>query len=442
MSRRKPLPSEPVELLIESLSHDGRGVGRHDGKTVFVGGALPQETVIVRLTQRRRKFDIARLEEVVVASPDRVEASCPHFELCGGCSLQNMHTAAQLRYKQEMLAENLKRIGKVTASEWMEPLQADIWAYRSKARLGVRFVKKKNRVLVGFREKGSSFITDTSRCEILISEIGRNLETIADVLGEISIRDAIPQIELAAGDSQICLIFRVLKELSDDDKSKLIQLASTLNCEVLIQPAGPDSIYPLTDRPLELRYQLPQWNLNYQFEPQDFTQVNISLNRQMVAQALSNLQLRPDDRVLDLFCGLGNFSLPVARQAGKVVGVEGEAKMVERAGMNASKNNIENVEFYAADLFLPPDEESWAAQDFDKVLLDPPRSGAETISNWLVQKQPEIIVYVSCNPSTLARDAGILVNGGGYKMENAGIMDMFPHTAHTEAMAVFRKGRV
>ena len=394
---------------------------------------------MARLIQRRSKYDNARLESVIDASPDRVAASCPHFDLCGGCSLQNMRPEAQLKYKQGLLAENLKRIGKVQPQNWMEPLQAANWAYRSKARLGVRFVKKKNKVLVGFREKGSSFITDTSRCEILIPQIGQNLEKIAAALTDFDIKDAIPQIELAAGDRQVSLIFRVLAELSDADKHRLRQLEQSLNCQVLVQPAGPDSVYPLTGEAVDLNYTLPEQNLSLRFAAQDFTQVNLSLNRKMVNQALQCLQIEPRDNVLDLFCGLGNFSLAIARVAKKVVAVEGDGDMVLRARENATLNAIDNVEFYAADLFDAPDVADWTKGPITKVLLDPPRSGAKEVVNWLLIKQPDTIVYVSCNPTTLARDAETLVKNGDYQLEKAGIMDMFPHTAHTEAMAVFRR---
>ncbi|MBN1377967.1 MAG: 23S rRNA (uracil(1939)-C(5))-methyltransferase RlmD [Gammaproteobacteria bacterium] len=439
MSRYKSLNNEPVELLIESMAHDGRGVGRHNGKAVFIDGALPGETVRAQLKQRRRKFDIAQLQQVLTVSPDRVEAKCRHYDQCGGCSLQHMDSQAQLRSKQTLLAESLNRIGKVQPQSWLQPLQADIWGYRGKARLGVRYVEKKQRVLVGFREKGSAFITDTSRCEILVPSLGAHLQQIADALLDISIRDAIPQIEVAADDRQLCLNFRVLQPLADGDKDRLIKLAKALECEILLQPEGPDSIYPLTKLENELSYTLPEWNVTIVFRPQDFTQVNSSLNRKMVAQALRLLEPEQNETVLDLFCGLGNFSLPIATVVNKVIGVEGDSAMVKQAHENASRNQLQNVEFYTADLFQPVANEHWRQQKIDKVLLDPPRSGAEEISKWLIQKGPGIIVYVSCNPSTLARDASILVNSGSYILEKAGVMDMFPHTAHTEAMAVFRK---
>jgi 23S rRNA (uracil1939-C5)-methyltransferase len=439
MARRKPLPAAPVELLIESLAHDGRGVGRYEGKAVFVSGALPGETVRAKIRQRKRRFDVAQLEQVITASPDRVAAKCRHFDQCGGCSLQHMSPVAQLTSKQHVLAENLRRIGHVQPRSWLEPLQADIWAYRGKARLGVRYVAKKGRVLVGFREQHSSLIADTTCCEILIPALGQRLQLIADSLNELSIREVIPQIEIAAGDNQLCLTFRVLQEPGAEDKERLMRLAKTLACDILLQPAGPESIYSLTGRPAALSYTLPDWNLTFEFSVGDFTQVNSSLNRKMVSQAMQFLAPERDETVLDLFCGVGNFSLPIATRVNQLVGIEGDADMVGRAYHNAKLNNLSNVEFHTADLFQPDGDENWRKRRYDKVLLDPPRSGAEAVARWLPQNAPATIVYVSCNPSTLARDAAILVNSGAYVLDKAGVMDMFPHTAHIEAMAVFQR---
>ena len=439
MSRRKPIPREPVELRVESLSHDGRGVGRYDGKTVFVPGALPGETVLAAIRRRHRRFDVAQLQQLITTSPDRVVPKCAHFDQCGGCSLQQQVSSAQLRDKQQLLAETLRRVGHVQPNSWLEPLQADIWAYRGKARLGVRYVAKKGRVLVGFRERGSSFITDTERCEILVPEIGGRLRLIADTLMALTIKDAIPQIEVAAGDNALCLVFRVLQEPDEADRTLLGELAGILGCDIFLQPGGPDSVTLLAGRGETLYYDLPDWSLRFHFQPQDFTQVNSSLNRKMVQQALCLLDTDRSETVLDLFCGLGNFSLPLATLAGRVVGVEGDTEMTVRAAGNARLNHLDNTEFHAADLFQPPQNEYWRSVDIDKVLLDPPRAGAEEVAHWLVQKRPVKIVYVSCNPATLARDAGILVNSGYFQLEQAGIMDMFPHTAHTEAMAVFAR---
>lgn len=430
---------QQIELTIDSLAHDGRGVGKHNGKAVFVDGALPGEKVSITLKKRRRRYDHAELVQVITSSDDRIEPRCEHFGQCGGCSLQHMRPEKQISYKHTQLQENLQRIGKVEPQGWLAPLQASGWAYRRKARLGLRYVHKKGRVLVGFREKGSSFITDTRRCEILYPSVGLQLEAIAAAVNGLSIRDQVPQIEVAVGSAQTCLIFRVLADLNEQDIMILKELAAKLEVSVLLQPAGPDSIYPLNPMPEPLYYDLPDWQLRMLFEPQDFTQVNMELNQLMIRQALEHLQLTAEDRVLDLFCGLGNFSLPIARSAAFVLGVEGDAEMVRRAEMNAAKNQISNCEFHAADLFTELAEFSFLKQGFNKVLLDPPRSGAEQAAIWLSRKPVERIVYVSCNPATLARDAEILVHQGGYTLEQAGAMDMFPHTAHTEAMAVFSR---
>lgn len=434
--------NEIVSLSIESLAHDGRGVGRYNGKAVFVDGALPGETANVWFRKRRRKFDEAILDSIISPSPDRVEPRCPHFQQCGGCSLQHLHSDAQILHKQQLLHENLKRIGKVLAESTIAPLQADLWGYRRKARLGVRYVRKKERVLVGFREKGSSFITDTQSCAVLHPSVGAHIALLAHTIGTLSIRDCIPQIEVAIGSERGCLVFRVLAPLSEGDRERLLDLERQIDLRILIQPGGVDSVYPLTQGDDLLGYRLPESDVEFHFKPLDFTQVNQSINRKMVAQALHYLQLDPQDTVLDLFCGLGNFSLPMARQAARIIGIEGDAGMVQRAQDNALANQIDNCTFYQADLF---DWESVAQilqrDNFNKLLLDPPRSGAESLVRGLAAAgtKPERIVYISCNPATLARDVGILVGEADYRLIQSGVMDMFPHTAHTEAMAVLEQ---
>ncbi len=440
MGRKKRLPVEPVEITIESLSHDGRGAGRLDGKAVFVEGALPGERVRFIYTGRRRHYDEGKVEAVIEASPNRVIPRCAHFERCGGCSLQHLEAGAQIQAKQSVLLDNLQRIGKVNPQHLLDPLQADIWQYRQKARLGVRFVPKKAKVLIGFREKRSSFITETQRCEILCESVGENIEALSDLIDSLSIKASIPQIEVAAGEMQTCLIFRVLEPVSQDDLSKFKIFGEQHGFMVMLQPGGPDTVYPVVNDSSNLYYDLPEQDLRLSFKPQDFTQVNSSINRRMISQALDLLDLQSDDRVLDLFCGLGNFTLPIARQVEAVVGVEGDAEMVRRAAGNADANGVTNVRFYQADLFEEPQKEPWRMESYHKVLLDPPRSGAEAVVSWLAGTQNlQTILYVSCNPATLARDAGILVEQGGYTLCHAGVMDMFPHTAHVEAMAVFRK---
>lgn len=437
MSRRKSVSTTPFELAVDSLAHDGRGVGRYEDKVVFVDGALPGERVRAVRRKRKRAYDIARLEEVLEASPERVTPLCRHFEQCGGCRLQHLEVEAQLRVKQEALAENLKRIGGVAPAEWLEPLHAGAWGYRGKARLGVRYVRGKGRVLVGFREKGSSLITDTERCEVLVPSVGEKIQALCRLIDGLSIREQVPQIEVAAGDRQTCLVFRTLTPPEAADRERLCDFGTEHGFSIYIQPGGPETVQPLAADSEPLFYDLPQWRLRLYFQPQDFTQVNMAVNRRMLDRALELLDVRDGDRVLDLFCGLGNFSLPLARAGARVTGVEGDAAMVERARRNAELNGIESTAFHTADLFESPSEAAWWPPAADKVVLDPPRSGAEAAVERLPRLGAEKILYVSCNPATLARDAAVLVHQGGYRLAKAGVVDMFPHTAHSEAMALF-----
>lgn len=429
-----------MEIGIDSLSHDGRGVAHVDGKAVFVDGALPGERVRFCYTARHRRYDEGRMAEVLTPSPDRVEPKCRHFEMCGGCSLQHLAPAAQILAKQAVLLDNLRRIGHVEPAELLEPLQADVWHYRDKARLSVRYVKKKDAVLVGFREKRSSFVTETDRCEILNAAIGQRIGALRELIESLSIREFVPQVEVAAGEVEVCLIFRILRPLTAADEAALLKFGEAHGLTIRIQPEGPDSVYTLGGCSEPLHYDLPAWNIRLLFEPGDFTQVNMSVNRRMLALAMRLLNPERDDTVLDLFCGLGNFSLPLARQVRQVVGVEGEAEMVARATDNSRANGIDNAEFHVADLFQHPGEARWLDRSYTKVLLDPPRSGAFEAVQWLPQRlQPHKILYVSCNPATLARDADILVNSHDYRLRAAGVMDMFPHTAHVEAIALFER---
>lgn len=440
MGARQRLPKDPVEITIDSLSHDGRGVGHVDGKAVFVEGALPGEQVRFCYTARHRRHDEGRAVEVLRPSPDRVEPRCRHFEMCGGCSLQHLSPAAQIAAKQDILLDNLQRIGHVAPARLLEPLQAEVWHYRDKARLSVRYVKKKNSVLVGFREKRSAYVTETERCEVLNVAVGRRIGELRELIESLSVREFIPQIEVAAGEAEICLIFRVLRPLTAKDEVALMKFGEAHGLTMRIQPEGPDSIYTLGEPGKPLHYDLPDRDIRLFFEPGDFTQVNMSVNRRMLALAMTLLNAEQDDTVLDLFCGLGNFSLPLARRVKQVVGIEGEATMVTRATENARANGIGNAEFYAADLFQNPGDSGWLARSYTKVLLDPPRSGASEVVEWLPRKlRPQKIVYVSCNPATLARDADVLVNRYGYRLQDAGVMDMFPHTAHVEAIALFER---
>jgi len=438
--RRRPLPQDPVESEIESLTHEGRGLTHVDGKAVFVHGGLPGERVRFRYTKIQKSHDEGTVVEVLKVSSLRAEPRCPHAAICGGCSLQHMDTAAQISMKQGVLEDVLAHIGKVKPEQWLEPLVAVHWGYRRKARLGVRYVAKKGRTLVGFRERGTSYIAELSRCEILHPAVGEKLEAIGMLLDGLSIREQVPQIEMAMGDGPCVLVFRVLASPTDADLSRLQDFAASEGLKVYLQEGGAESIRPLPGQAVDLHYGLPDQDVRIDFLPTDFTQVNLELNRMMVDRVLTLLAPQPDERVLDLFCGLGNFTLPIARRVAEVVGVEGDEGLVERARVNAERNGIGNARFDTADLYGELDLSSWSQERFHKVLLDPPRSGALQVLDLLPTMDVDRIVYVSCYPSTLARDADRLVNGLGYRLCAAGAMDMFPHTAHLESIAVFERG--
>ncbi len=439
--RRKPLPQEPIEATIESLAHDGKGIAHNsEGKVVFISGALPGEQVYYKMTGRRRSFDSGEVVEVLTPSEDRVEPPCPHFNGCGGCSLQQMAPSAQIAFKQQSLLDNFERIGKVTPEQVLPPLTGDNHGYRRKARLGVRYVPKKGGALVGFREKSSGYLTVMDSCRVLVPAVGERIHDLRELISSLQQCNKIAQIEVACDDSQCVLVFRNLEPLPEADIDKLHQFGQQHDLKIYLQPKGPESVTPLNEtHQTTLSYHLSRFDLQYRFLPTDFTQVNGDINQKMVPMAVLMLELTPEDEVLDLFCGLGNFTLPIAREAGTVVGVEGEEALVQRARENATLNQIENAEFYAVDL---QDEESggvWLNDRYNKVLLDPPRSGALEIVQKMGKINPERIVYVSCNPSTLARDADELVNNQGYRLVSAGVMDMFPHTAHVESIALFVK---
>jgi 23S rRNA (uracil1939-C5)-methyltransferase len=439
MSRRsrKPLPIEPVRANIDSLSHDGRGVAHVNGKATFIEGALPGEEVLFVYRTQRRRYDEGEVIEVVSPSPERVTPHCPHFGVCGGCSLQHVAPAAQIGMKQQVLVENLRRIGDVAAEEIMPPLIGPQWGYRRRARLGAKYVDKKQAMLVGFRERRSSYLADLSRCEILHPDVGEHLPELRALLGGLQSYRRIPQIEVAASDDVVALVFRHLDPLPEADSLALRDFGERHGFYIYLQPGGPESVVALWPEDPHLFYSLPAFDVTLEFRPNDFTQVNGAMNRSMVNQAMALLAPGPQDRVLDLFCGLGNFTLPISRRAGSVVGVEGDAKLVQRARDNAVRNAVANAEFHAADLTAPDAPWSWLQDGFDKVLLDPPRTGALDIIRRIGPLQPPRIVYVSCNPATFARDAAELVHEYGYRLLRAGVMDMFPHTMHVECMALF-----
>lgn len=444
MSRhRKPrgVKNSPLmEATIESLTLDGLGVARVDGKAVFIDGALPNEHVTFRYTSHKAKHDEGKVETVVSASPERVEPQCQHFGVCGACSWQHIALDAQILHKQTAMLNNLKHIGKVEPETVFPPLTADGWAYRRKARLGARWVRKKEKALVGFREKDGGFLADLSRCEILHPTIGEHLTDFQTLVSSLDARESIPQIEVAVGDNATALVVRHMEALSDGDTAKLLAFAREFNYQLYLQPKGPDTVHCLYPENPELYYEHPQFNTRVNFAPLDFFQVNQALNRKMVARAVELLDPQADETVLDLFCGLGNFTLPLARTAATVIGVEGDMAMVERARAAAHANGIHNTDYYACNLMGDDlGREPWLKRHYDKILLDPPRAGAKEILAHVGKLNAKRIVYVSCDPATLARDAGELVHTHGYRLVGAGVMDMFPHTSHVESIAVFEK---
>ena len=438
--RRKSLPAEPVQCVIEKLSHDGRGIAHQNGKIQFVDGALPGEQVTAKFVGTRSKFDELRALSVEKAAPERVEPPCQFADLCGGCSLQHMAPDAQIEFKERTLRENFAHFGGIEPEQWQAPLRSASLGYRRKARLGVRFVPKRNAVLVGFREKRNSFLTDITRCEVLDPRIGERISDLRAMLYGLEAHNTIAQIEVACGDDASALVFRNMEPLSASDTQALIAFGQARDLHIYLQPKGPDTVYRIWPEEGEerLHYRLDEFDLTMAFHPMDFTQVNNGINQTMIARAADWLDLQPDDRVLDLFCGLGNFTLPLARRAKAVVGVEGDEAMVVRGRENALLNKLDNAVFHGANLQGDFTSEPWAGEGFDKILIDPPRSGALEICEHLAAFKAERVVYVSCNPATLARDAGVLVDKG-YRLVRAGVMDMFPHTTHVESIALFER---
>lgn len=440
--RRARLPEGEFDAEIADAAHDGRGIARVDGKATFIHGALPGETVRFRYLARRRSHDEGQAVEVLRASPRRVEPRCAHFGVCGGCSLQHLQPAAQIAAKQKVLLDNLRQIGGVMPARVLPPIvNASPWGYRRKARLGVRHVERKGRVLVGFRERGSSRVADIDTCHVLHPKVGALLPQLSALIGSLAVRRRLPQIEMAMDDARCVLILRVLEPPGEHDLRLLADFQARHDLVFYLQPGGPETVRPL-DRAVELRYALPGHGLTLGFLPGDFTQVNSDINRQMIDSALALLAPGPDDRVLDLFCGIGNFTLPLARHSRSVTGVEGDPGLVERARANAAANGLRNADFFTADLYGELAAEPWLQRPFDKALLDPPRSGALQVLPLLPRAGVKRLCYVSCYPGTLARDAGELVHRLGYRLHSAGVMDMFPHTAHVESLALFEADAV
>lgn len=437
--RRSRLPEGEFEAEIDALDRHGRGVSAVNGKKTLVHGALAGERVHFRYLKRRRNYDEGQVTGVLEASQDRVRPACEHFGVCGGCSLQHLDSAAQIGVKQQALVEDLEQIGRVRPQTLLPPIcNESPWGYRRKARLGVKSVARKGRVLVGFRERGSSFVAELNECLVLHPRVGKLLRPLGTLIESLTVSRRLPQIEVVMDDERCVLILRTLDPLTTEDERLLGEFQSAHRVVFYIQPGGPDSMVPL-DGPVDLFYELPAYGLTLGFLPGDFTQVNTEINRKMIAHALSLLDPGPSDSVLDLFCGVGNFTLPIARFSESVVGVEGDQGLVQRAQANAERNGLSHVEFYAADLYAELTDEVWLERRYDKALLDPPRSGALEVLPLLQQTGVKKIVYVSCYPGTLARDAGELVHSYGYRLVSAGVMDMFPHTAHVESIALFEK---
>lgn len=433
MSAKRDLPRR-YEVSIERLSHEGRGVGRFSGKTVFVADALPGEHVVAQVIRRHRRYDEATTAELLRADPARVTPRCPHAALCGGCSLQHLDPAAQIAHKQQVLLELLRHQAGVSPDTVVPPITGPLWGYRRRARLSVRVVPKKGGVLIGFREKASHYVASIEHCAVLVPSVGERLPALRAVINRLSVAEHIPQIEVAADDSTTVLVIRHLLPLNPDDLDLLACFERDTGLIVYLQAGSAASLQPI-GAGAALRYHVD--DLIFEFQVGDFVQVNAALNRELVHAAINWVAPVAEDSVLDLFCGLGNFTLPLARCAAHVVGVDGDAGLVARARANANLNGIANVEFVATDLFGSDGLSKLPASKFDKLLLDPPRSGAELLLRTVSLERLSRIVYISCNPVTLARDAAILVRERGMRLRAAGVIDMFPHTAHVESLAVF-----
>jgi len=443
-----PIIPEIKHASIESLDQEGRGVAHVDGKTIFIDGALPNEKVTFQSHRIKPSYEVANVVEVFKQSNQRVTPKCPHFGLCGGCKLQHMDANAQVAAKQRLLENDLWHIGKVKPENMLPPLYGPTWGYRHKARLSVKYVEKKQRVLVGFNEKATRYVADMNSCEVLVPEVSALIAPLQDLIVQLSIRDKLPQIELAVGEAVenkpvIVLILRIMDALNTNDGILLKAFADGHQVQIWTQTKGPDTIkYYYSTGGLEvapiLAYSLPEFGLNYLFKPNEFTQVNPQINQVMIRRAMQLLAPKQGENIADFFCGIGNFTLPIARSGAQVLGLEGLANLVDRANESATLNEINNIKFGVADLFKMTPETLAELGKFDKWLVDPPRDGAfELIKSLDESNNPQRIVYVSCNPATLARDAGVLVHEKGYNLSAAGVINMFPHTAHVESIALF-----
>ncbi len=426
--------------VIESLDHEARGITRLEGKTIFVDGALPGEIVEYASFRRKPSYELAHLVNVISGSVTRVRPHCEYFGICGGCAMQHLEASAQVAVKQRVLEDSLWDIGQARPEQILPPIQGAPWGYRHRARLGVRYVPKKGGALVGFHERRSSYIADMHSCAILPPHVSDLLLPLRELISALSIPDRLPQIEVAVGEQCTALVLRILDPLNAQDEDLLRQFADRHHVALYLQPKGPDTVYRFYPLPgPRLSYRLPEFGLELEFRPTDFTQVNHAVNRVLVRRALRLLDPRPGERIADMFCGLGNFTLPIARSGASVVGVEGSQALVERGRENAARNGLAGqVEFGIANLFACTPESLAALGSFDKMLIDPPREGAIEVIGALGDDAPWRIVYVSCNPATLARDAALLV-GKGYTFKAAGAVNMFPQTGHVESVAVFER---
>ncbi|MGH8443651.1 MAG: 23S rRNA (uracil(1939)-C(5))-methyltransferase RlmD [Solimonas sp.] len=435
MRKKKLPPAGEFTADIIDFDHEGRGFARIDGKATFIADALPGERVRFKYLRTSRDVDEGQCVAVETPSPHRVTPGCAHFGLCGGCSMQHLAPDQQIVFKQKQMLDQLERSGKVVPGEVAAPITGPVWGYRRRARLSAKHVPKKGGVLVGFRERESSFLAALEACQVVDPRVGHKLRELGALIGGLSLHRQIPQIEVACAADTVALVLRVLEAPSEADRAALQAFGEREGFDIYLQTGGPDSVRSLTTAGV-LQYSPDGSSLSLRFEPLDFIQVNGGISQQTVNQALDWLDLQPGERVLELFCGLGNFSLPLARRGAQVLAVEGENGLVQRARENAQRNGLD-IRFEKADLFTATGDESWLQPAFDKLLLDPPRAGAKEILPIIARRKPQRIVYVSCHPGTLARDAGILVHEFGYRLVRAGVMDMFPHTSHVESMALF-----
>ncbi|WP_370650534.1 23S rRNA (uracil(1939)-C(5))-methyltransferase RlmD [Caballeronia sp. SL2Y3] len=461
--RRRAAPAKSVtpdpsfvapEIEIDALDMDARGVGRtvnedgEPGKVIFVEGALPGERVSYSSYRKKPSFEQAQVVKVLREAVIRTKPKCQFFGTCGGCSMQHLDVRAQIAVKQRVLEDNLQHLAKLRAETMFRPIHGPSWGYRYRARLTVRHVEKKGGVLVGFHERKSSYVADMASCEVLPPHVSAMLVPLRHLVAGLSIRDRMPQIELAVGSDVTALVLRILEPLTEADEALLRAFADEHNVQFWLQPKGPDTVYPFYPLDRELGYTLPEFDIRMPFKPTDFTQVNHQINRVLVSRALSLLAAERTDRVLDLFCGIGNFTLPLARVSREVVGIEGSEALTARALENAKANGVDgHTSFACRNLFEVTADDMRALGRFDKFLIDPPREGALAVSKALADiaqsgddaMLPKRIVYVSCNPATLARDAGLLVHEAGYRMKGAGVVNMFPHTSHVESIALFER---